>query len=164
MDPHLSFFVVLFLFLVIEGGALGVDIKPLAQIARKFITVTPGRTAEYEQGINAPRRSWATAAAAASDAWKAGVTAAAAGNRFATGVGKAGDAKWKRGAIAKGVVRFGPGVQASEADYTAGFQPYFDVISRTALPVRRAKGDPQNIQRVAVIAKALHDQKIGGGR
>jgi hypothetical protein len=38
------------------------------------------------------------------------------------------------------------------------------VIQGTTLPPRGAKGDPANIQRVAVLATALHAKKVSGGK
>ena len=137
-------------------------IKSSADIARKWARVTPARTEDYKIGITNPSKDWATETAAAEDRYITGVTEAAQAGRFGAGVAKAGTTKWSEKAIAKGIPRWGPGVQIAEADYLKGFAPYRDVIERTVLPPRYAKGDPRNIERVAAIANALHEAKVGG--
>jgi hypothetical protein len=134
----------------------GVDL-----IAAKWASVTPMRTADYESGVKAPRTSWARAAGAASEAWKAGVQAAVAANSFGKGVAKAGDAAWAEGASTKGVQRWGPGVQLSVGKYQTGFAPYQAAIARVTLPPRFARRDPRNLLRVTAIVDALKAAKEG---
>lgn len=121
---------------------------------------------EYEDGVKNPRKDWAQATADAEEAFKAGVTAAAAAGRFGTGVRKAGTAKWQDNAIAKGPLRYAQGVALAEGAYASGFSPYADVIRNTKLPKRGPKGAPGNIERVKVMAAALHQKRISlqGGR
>jgi len=123
---------------------------------------TENATEEYIQGVQSPRVSWqqATIAAAANQA--KGVQQAITEQRFQKGVAKAGDARWAAKAVSKGGQRFGSGVAEGQADYEAGFSKYATVIANTALPPRGPKGDPANIQRVAVMAKALNDAKRKG--
>jgi len=139
-------------------------IKPLDRITSKFTDVTPARSGEYEAGIRAPRRSWSAATAAAEDSYKAGVAAAAARGAFGKGVKAAGDAKYQKGALEKGVARFGPGVALSGDDYAKGFKPYHDAISRLSLPPRYARRDPRNLQRVAAVATELGKIKESMGK
>ena len=61
----------------------------------------------------------------------------------------------------KGAARWGPGVRLGQSKYQTNFAPFRDVIERTALPPRRARGDPANIERVTAIAVALHNAKVG---
>jgi len=138
------------------------NIRAINEIARKWQEVTPGRAAQYQQGVQRPKVDWQQATAEASDAWQAGVQEAIAQNRFSRGVQEAGTQKWQRKALELGTQRWGPGVQAALEEYERGFAPYRDVIERTTLPPRGRKGDPNNIQRVAVIARALHEAKVGG--
>lgn len=137
-------------------------IKDISAIASKWGRVTPQRTPDFEAGVKNPKSDWKTNTAAANDRYKAGVTAAANANRFATGVNKAGTEKWQRKTIEKGVDRWGPGVASATSDFEAGFHPYHDVIASTTLPPKFPKGDPRNIQRVAALASALHNKKIKG--
>jgi len=138
-------------------------IKNAREIAEKWAKVTPQRADDYEQGIRTPKKDWQTETSAAAENYAAGVQNAIANNRFATGVSNAGTAKWQKAAIEKGTQRWGPGVRVAQGDYESGFAPYADVISRTTLPPRYAKGDPRNIERVAAMATALHEAKVGGG-
>lgn len=131
------------------------QVKDLAAIARKFSTVTPQRSTEYEAGVRNPRKDWAQNTAAAEQAYKDGVSKAAAAGRFGKGVRKAGTAKQQKGALDKGVARFGPGVALAQPAYEAGFAAYHQAIASTALPPRYARRDPRNLSRVAAIATAL---------
>ena len=137
-----------------------VAIKPLEQIVKKWVDVTPGRAPYYEAGIKNPMRDWATEAAAAEGAWIGGVQDAITGKRFSKGVKKAGTAKWQRKAIAVGPSRFGEGVRAAGPDYQSGFAPYHDVISKITLPERKKRGDPGNLERVKKITQALYKKRL----
>jgi hypothetical protein len=142
-------------------------IRPMDVISRKWATVTPGRAAQYEEGVRNPTRDYATGATAANDAWKGGVQAAVAGDRFRAGVAKAGTAKWQDRSIKLGTQRFGPGVQVAEPDYAAGFAPYREAISAVALPPRGPRRSPQNLQRVNAVVMAVSARKealLKGGR
>jgi len=141
-------------------------IRAIEQIAKKFATVTPGRTADYREGIENPRKDWATSTAAAENAYESGVTAAIAGKRFGRGVKAVGTEAWRNGALQKGTARWGPGVTLVEDKYRRNFAPYRDVIERTTLPPRYARRDPRNLDRVSVIAKALgaaKEARLGKG-
>jgi len=137
-----------------------VVIKSADEIADKWSRVTPGRREDYEKGVRSPKRDWATNAKAAEPRYVEGVTAAAQAGRYGKGVDKAGTEKWKKKAIDLGVKRWGPGVTAAKDDYKSGFAPYRDVIEGLTLPEKYPKGDPRNIDRVAAIAKALHEAKV----
>ena len=135
-------------------------IKSASEIAKKWATVTPGRSGDYEQGVRNPKRSWATATSAAEGSYKDAVVKAANEGRFGKGVKAAGDEAWSKGATEKGTQRWGPGVQIAEGNFSQGFAPYASVISALTLPPRYPKGDPRNIQRVAAMADALHKAKV----
>lgn len=130
-------------------------IRSIENIAKKWATVTPGRTQDYADGVTNPRRDWATATAAAEGAYESGVTQAIAKKRFGKGVKAAGSEKWQRGAIDKGTARWGPGVALAENLYSTNFAPYRDAIERTTLPPRYAKRDPRNLDRVKAVVNAL---------
>jgi len=134
-------------------------IRSIEQIARKFATVTPGRSEDYRIGVENPRKSWSASAAAAESAYEMGVTQAIAKKRFGKGVKDAGDEKWQRGALEKGTSRWGPGVTLAEADYRREFAPYRDAIERCTLPPRYARRDPRNLARVKAIVDALSAAK-----
>jgi len=135
-------------------------IKPLERIARKYETVTPGRQAEYEEGVKNPKADWMDQTLRAEAAYEAGLRASLSAKTFGKGVKNRGTAFWQKKTLAKGPGRWAEGVAMSGDDYIEGFAPYAEVISRTVLPERGPVGDPKNIQRVAIIAKALHDAKL----
>lgn len=137
-------------------------IKPISQIADKWAEVTPGRSGDYEAGVKDSSVDWAGPTAAAESNWSDGVSAAAVAGSFSRGVNSAGTSKWRRKALDVGVGRWGPGVRAAKADYQSGFGPYREVIAGVSLPPRYAKGDPRNIERVSVLASALHEAKVRG--
>jgi len=137
------------------------EIKSSQNIAEKWQRVTPQRTEDYKQGVESPRVDWAKATQQAAAAQAAGVQAAIAEKRFEKGVAKAGTSKWQKNASEKGTQRWGAGVQAAGEDYATGFQPYADTIKSTTLPARYPKGDPRNLERVKVMAQALHAKKVG---
>jgi len=137
-------------------------IRSAADVAAKWARVTPERAADYEAGVKDPKKDWATETKAAESAYEDGVRKAMTDKRFGKGVAKAGTDKWKEGAVTKGVARFGPGVAVAAPKYEEGFKPYRDVIEKTILPKRYAKGDPRNFERVKVMGTALHDAKVKG--
>lgn len=135
-------------------------IRPLNQIGNKWATVTPGRTADYQRGIENPRRDWEAATAGAEDSYNQGVTQAISEKRFGKGVRAAGTEKWQKNALSKGTQRWGPGVAMAEDAYIAGYAPIHAAIERLVLPPRFPRRDPRNLARV----KAVVDAAIGASR
>ena len=140
------------------------QVKSLDRIGAKWTRVTSAAGAEYEEGVRNPTKDWKTETGNANAAYKAGLQKSIADDRFKKGVDAAGTSKWQDMAIAKGPSRFAQGVSIAGDAYTAGFSPYRAVLQGLTLPPRGAKGDPSNINRVAVVAKALHDKKVAGGK
>lgn len=138
------------------------QIKPLADIRKKWTDVTPSRTPQYQAGVQSPTKDWASNTKAAVQSYEQGVSAAVANKSFEKGVNTAGTEAWQNGALQKGVTRYGPGVAASGGAYENGFAPYHEVISRVTLPARGMRGDPRNYQRVQAIGDALHAKKVSG--
>ncbi|KPK74934.1 MAG: hypothetical protein AMJ79_12845 [Phycisphaerae bacterium SM23_30] len=131
------------------------NIRTIEQISKKWATVTPQRTGDYEAGVKSPRTDWAAATAAAEDSYQAGVNQAIAEKRFGKGVRAAGTEAWQKGAVQKGTQRWGPGVAMAEADYASGFAPYRDAIERLTLSPRYARRDPRNLNRVKEVVDAM---------
>jgi hypothetical protein len=129
-------------------------------IAKKWLTVTPGRATDYEAGVLAPKRDWETNAVAATSSYKAAVTAANIDAKFKGGVKKAGTAKWQNKAKTLGKDRFGPGVSAAGPDFTAGFDPYRAVIEGVEMSDRKPRGDAANYNRVRQIGDALFAKRV----
>jgi len=138
------------------------QIKPLDKIASKWSTVTPSRTDQYIDGVQNPRGSWQAGTIGAQGNYEKGITASIANKSFAKGVQKAGDATWQRKTLEKGPSRWAQGVSVSTNDYQQGFSKYHSALSSLVLPARGPKGDVGNIQRVALVAKTLHDLKVRG--
>lgn len=136
-------------------------VPPVGRVAAKWARRAASAAGEYEEGVRSTSRSWAGAAAAAENNYKAGVTTAANAGRFGKGVTKAGDAKWKRGAMEKGPARYSQGVGVAEGDYSGAVGPYLEVIGRTDLPARGPVGSEGNYQRSAALGKALRQAKVG---
>jgi hypothetical protein len=135
-------------------------IKDMAKISAKWKRVTSAATQEYTEGIQNPRTDWAVETAKAEAAYEKGIQASIGRKSFGKGVRAAGTEKWKSNAIEKGPMRFSQGVGLGAASYEKGFAPFREIIANTNLPARGPKGDPSNINRVAVMAKAMHDKKL----
>jgi len=141
---------------------MSIKIASAAEIAAKFARVTPGRSADYQDGIEkTSAEEYAQATIAAEGAYEQGVQEAMAENRFSRGV-EANKGKWKRKSKDIGPGRFAAGVAAAAQDYQQGFAPYADVIAGLTLPPRGPKGAPQNLERVRVVADALRRKKVEG--
>ena len=123
--------------------------KTTKRTSDKWARVTPGRTEDYKEGINNPRRSWSAEAAASKENYKAGVDKAHTDNRFVKGITKAGDTKWKTKALAKGPGRFAEGVTDAQGIQAVDLGPRFP------------KGDIRNLDRVKKVTEAVRKVKLG---
>lgn len=138
-------------------------VKALDRISAKWARVAAVSEEEYRNGIENPRKDWATETAKAEASYKTGVTQAATAGRFGKGVKRVGTSKWRDNSLQKGPSRWSQGISLSTLAYEKGFAPFRDALERLKLPERGPKGDPKNIQRVAAVAKALHDKKLEMG-
>ena len=137
------------------------NIRSITELAEKYKRVTPGRRADYEAGIAKPKADWASNTVAAAGAWAGGVQDAISRGAFPSGVNDKGTAGWQADTKQKGPERWATGIGYGSPKYATQFAPYADVIARTALPPKYAKGDPRNIDRVTAIAAALRAAKVG---
>ena len=137
------------------------NVKSADRVSAKWARVTPQRAEDYTLGIQQPRTPWAAAAAAGNERYKQAVTEAAAQNRFARGVARAGDARWSQKSLSKGPSRFAQGVAESGPDYQAAMGPVLAAIAAAQLPPRGPTGSPANLQRVAAITTALRKFSTG---
>lgn len=140
---------------------MAIKTKPIADVAQKWSNRASAAAPDYQKGITAPGKDWATETKASEQAYGAGVQDAIGRNAFGKGVSRAGSEKWQRKSLAVGPARYGQGVQAATQDFSADFGPYLDAMGRISLPPRGKRGDPANIERVRTIATALHSQKTG---
>lgn len=143
---------------------MALKMKAITDIASKWVRRASAASPEYEAGVRSPKEDWMAETVAAEPAFEAGISDAIGRKAFGKGVREAGTEKWQRKTLAVGPARFGPGVSAAQSDFAAGFGPYRDAIERIVLPVRGRRGDPANIERVRVLADALHSQKVGAAR
>jgi len=142
----------------------GIDVPSPAAIAEKYVRVTQGRAQDYTAGIAATAPGeFEAAAVAAADTWAAGVQQAVGEGRFASGLSGSG-ARWRRKAETLGSQRFPTGVAGARDDMAAGVAPYVQELAGITLDPRRPRGDPGNLQRVAVIAQRLNQRRRAGGR
>lgn len=132
-----------------------IPIKTAGEIAEKWARRTPLATPDYEAGIRAPRKDWETKTAAAESNYEGGVQAAIARKAFGSGVRRAKTAKWQSKAIAKGIPRWGPGVQVAAPEYEDGFKPYRDAIAAVDPGPRYAKRDRRNRDRINRVLDAI---------
>lgn len=130
-----------------------------AEVARKYVDVTPARATYYEAGVKGKGPDWEAAAVAAAKNYKAAVSAADIDRRFIGGVkGKAG--KFNRKVEAVGVSRYGPGVQAAEEDFRAGVDDYLKELAALDVPERGPRGSTGNYDRVRKIGEALNKRRL----
>ncbi len=135
-------------------------VKSLARSSEKWARQSQTAQPEYKAGVEQTTKDWADNTTAAAANYTAGVQAAIADDRFAKGVAKAGTSKWRSNTLTKGPARWSQGIADSRPAYEAGFAPFRTVIENTTLPPRGPKGSPENINRVAVMASALHEAKL----
>ena len=131
-----------------------------ASAAEKWARRSSTATEDYINGVQNPSVDWAQASKASEDNYKLSVIAAANAGRFGKGVTNAGSEKQKKNAVSKGGVRWAPGISASQDAFATGIQKVLSVIGSLTLPPRAPKGDPRNLQRVTIIANALHAMKV----
>jgi hypothetical protein len=128
--------------------------------ADRYVKRASVATEDYAAGVRDPRQDWQAATIAAAPVQAAAIQQAIQRGSFAKGVQKAGTARWREKALSKGTQRFASGVADAVSDYAKGVAPFLQAIEQTQLPPRGPKGDPKNIQRVAVLAAALHKKKL----
>jgi hypothetical protein len=139
---------------------MAIKIKSPAEIAEKFVRVTPGRSDEYSKGIAGTSPSDFENAAIAGEANYALATQAAiaAKRRAKKLVGSGG--KWQKRGTEIGPGRFATGTAGAAEAYAEGYAPSQAVIANLTLPPKGPAGDPKNFERVRVIGMALHAKKI----
>jgi hypothetical protein len=141
--------------------ACSLQVKDAATVAKKWATRAGAAGGDYAAGVNGTTKDWASDTASAAPAWAAGVQTAVANGSFVKGVNAAGTAKWKTKAANVGAQRYPAGVNAATPFYQTGITAVLQVLSGITLPARGPKGDPGNLNRVAIVAQALRKMKTG---
>lgn len=137
-----------------------IKVKPLADVVKKWVDVTPARAAYYEAEASVAGADWEKGAVAAASAYKAGISAPNIEKMYTGGVKRAGAAKYERKVKAVGANRFGPGVIASEADYSVGVEPMLTTIAGITLAPRAPRGSLSNYARVQTIGVDLNKKRL----
>jgi hypothetical protein len=121
---------------------------------------------DYLEGVRRPRRPWREATVDAVQAWVQAIQQAITDGRFSRALTPEAEQFWRTRIEAVGATRYTQGIQSSGDRYERNFAPFRQVIESIQLPPRGPVGDPGNIERVRVIAQALHEAKLrlrGGG-
>ena len=137
-------------------------IKPRDKVAKTWAKRAAAARDEYLDGVANPRKDWQEQTVAAAASYQSGLEAAFTNQSFQKGVAAAGTKKWQDRAKKFGPGRYSEGVRASESEYRSGFERFHSRIAATDLPPRGPKGSPENIERVRIMAEALHDEKLAG--
>jgi len=135
------------------------SVPAAGRVAEKWSRRAGSAGQEYTEGVSMTSRSWAANATAAKANYAAGVQAAAGRGAYEKGVGKAGDARWKRNSVEKGSMRYGPGVEQAKGDFANAIAPVLETIARTDLPPRGPAGSAGNYARVSALGNALRALK-----
>ena len=134
--------------------------KGVSRTVAKWIARVGVAGGDYKTGVTSPRIPWSQAAGAAASAWGAGVTAAVGRGAFASGVAKAGDAKWSAASQKLGAERYSPGVTFGAPYFTTGITSVLSTIEGVSLSPRGPAGAAGNYGRTQAIGDALHAAKL----
>ena len=135
-------------------------VKSATKIARKFVKVTSLRADDYEAGVRSPRRNWEAETLAAKSRYEEGIKESLKNDSYSKGVRRCGTARQMEKTIAKGVPVFGDRILLAENDMRVAMEPVVAVLEALTLPMKYAKGDKRNIERVSTVTEALHKYKL----
>jgi len=139
---------------------MAIKVKPLAEVVKKWVDVTPGRAGYYEAEASVAGADWEKGAIAAAGAFKAGVSAPNIEAMFKGGIKRAGAGKYERKVKDVGVARFGAGVVAAEPDFSRGVEPMLATIAGITLVARQPRGSLANYERVKAIGVELNNKRL----
>ena len=140
---------------------MAITVKDLTASSAKWSERASSASDEYAKNAVASQDAWGRNTQASEANYRAGISQANIGTRFARGVARALAAgKYARKIEAVGGSRFATGVQGAGGDWSTGFGPYHTALQGISLPARRPRGDAANIQRVAAIASTLHARRL----
>lgn len=139
---------------------MSIAVPTAEAVAQKWAARTSAASGDYAAGVKNPKKDWQTNTEKASANYQAAVQAGNIGQKFTSGVKKAGTAKWQKNAETLGTQRFAGGVQNAAPAMGSGIAPYLAVISGLTLPDRQPRGNPANYQRSAAVGTALNQKRI----
>jgi len=141
---------------------MAITLKPIEQITEKWARRAGAAGPDYQSGVAAPARDWATETGASESAYEQGVQEAISRKAFGREVRKAGSAKWQGKATTVGAPRYTDGVGKAKVEFNTGFAPFASVIQQVSLPAKGPRGAAANIERVRAVADALHNKRVAG--
>jgi len=144
------------------GAAVPLVVRDLDNIASKWAERASASSSYYAHGIENPRVPWSKATLNAVERWHRAITAPQVKQTFERGVKGAGDKRWQENAKSKGPARYAEGVAVAKQQFKDRFEPYHKIIKTILLAPRGPRGSEQNLQRVAQVARALHEAKLKG--
>jgi hypothetical protein len=136
-----------------------IRIKSAATAQAKYTRNTASASQSYQDGINNPRRDWATVTAAAEGTWEAGIQAAVGAKSFARGITPDAAAKQKTNALQLGASRYAPGTANAAPAWAKFTQPVFDAMAAVPDMPRGPKMSQQNFDKQRAYAAAAHSAK-----
>lgn len=139
---------------------MALKVRESGKASSRFATRAAAALPEYLEGTAAAGNEWLQGTVEGEANFAAGVTAAVASKAFSRGARKAGAASFVDGTQKKGATRFPQGVAEAGPDWEKGVKPFLDTVAGLTLPKRGRRGDPANLQRVAMVANALHAKKV----
>lgn len=135
------------------------DVKPIGDVVKKFIEVTPQRAGYYEAATKGKGGKMEANAIAAVNTFKSAVSAGNIGLLYTGGL-KGSAAKFDRRVGEVGSSRFSEGTSKAGPDYNAGVAPYLEELARINLGTRAPRGSASNLERVRVIMTQLHAKRL----
>ena len=135
-------------------------VKSAAEIAAKFIRVTPDRVQDYEDGVRNPRRDWLKNSVESEDNYQAALKASFARNARVKGLQRVGTSGQMAATIEKGIPRWPEGVRISEDKMRSGMEFVVRAIESVKERPKYPKGDPRNLEIVKDITQAIHKARI----
>jgi len=142
-------------------------VRDIGTLSEKWSRRAAAAAQDYQFGVQNPTVDWQQATVAAANAWQQGVQQAIQERRWENAVRATPTQKWQQAAVEKGAQRFAQGVQLARDEWARAWEPYRQVLEGLQLPPRGPRGDPNNIQRVQVVARQLHEarrRRVGAGR
>lgn len=139
---------------------MALKVKDIASSSEKWQRNAANAASEMAAAAIAAADTWLREAIKSQDNWKAGVSAAMAGNRFSRGIQRAGADKFSRKVQAVAESRFREGVGAGASDYRSGVEPYLAALAALTLDARKPRGDPANLRRVEQVDKLLNQKRL----
>lgn len=137
-----------------------VKTKGLARTVGKWIARAAVASDDFKAGIENPKTPWESSTLAAVGTFKSAIASPDVPKLFSAGVKKAGDAKWSKMALEKGVGRFSDGIEKSKEYFEGSMGPVLSTIEATTLSKRGPRGSAINYNRSKEIGTALHAKRL----